>query len=83
MSCQLQQQKKNAYEVLQQTNKNNKVKKPVKRRGAGIHQPQPAAAKTAKQTLVYEAVGQNKVVKTAQKKKDDEQRSVFTSEISF
>ena len=65
---------KNAYDVLQ-SNKSvggNKGlgKRPKEKVAKGL---QPKSAK-AKQTLVYETVGQDKVVKTAQKRPREEQR---------
>ena len=65
---------KNAYDVLQSNKsvggKQGLGKRPKEKVAKGQ---QPKSVK-AKQTLVYETVGQDKVVKTAQKRPREEQR---------
>ena len=71
--------RKNAYEVLQSKNAggsdgNKKASKKVVKKRPQVAQKSQAKAPTVKQTLVYETVGPDKVVKTAVKRTHEEQR---------
>ena len=71
--------RKNAYEVLQSKNAggsdgNKKATKKVVKKRPQVAQKSQAKAPTVKQTLVYETVGPDKVVKTSVKRTHKEQQ---------
>merc|ERR1719391_1621417 len=77
--------RKNAYEVLQSkiaggSDDNKKASKKVVKKRPQVAQKSQAKAPTVKQTLVYETVGPDKVVKTAVKRTHKEQQGVLFSD---